>query len=120
MTLSRLVIIGVSAMCLVGAWSIFGFFSGSWTTLLPGNTEQTARPVWNRPRYSDRWQLSQLASVNPLGSLSLDALKKTIERPLFNQTRAPKPLEVVADEPQGEPEEPQASADDFTLLGVGV
>ena len=46
--------------------------------------------------------------------------QKTIERPLFNQTRAPKPLEVVADEPQGEPEEPQASADDFTLLGVGV
>ena len=61
---------------------------------------------------------SQLASINPLSGISLVSLSQTVERPLFNRTRAPKPKP----EPQvvEQAVEPEAGPEDFTLLGIVV
>jgi len=67
------------------------------------------------------------APANPLHSITVESMSAMVERPLFNQTRAPPPV-VVEQPPPPEPAmepEPQAVADstgpqDFTLLGVSI
>jgi hypothetical protein len=111
----------VASAALVGAgWFVFEFFGDASGTFLTPRTVLISKPAKPQAGGAGQEEALQLASVNPLASLALDSLKETVSRPLFNQTRAPKPPQVVAEEPQDEPEEPQASPDDFTLLGVVV
>ena len=68
----------------------------------------------------------EFAPVNPLHSIAVESMSAMVERPLFNQTRAPPPpvVEEPPPEPVAEPE-PQVVVDntgpqDFTLLGVSI
>ena len=68
----------------------------------------------------------EFAPVNPLHSIAVEEMSAMVERPLFNQTRAPPPPVVV--DPPLDPVaevEPQVVEDttgpqDFTLLGVSI
>ena len=70
----------------------------------------------------------KVAHLNPLAALDAAAFNDMVQRPLFNQTRAPAPPPEPEPEPQPEPEvvvavetpptEEPAKAEDFALLGV--
>jgi hypothetical protein len=121
MGVSRRLIIGISAVCVAAGLFAFEVFSDASGTFLTPKIARILKPARSQqPGSAGQLQSIQLASINPLGSLALESFKETVERPLFNQTRAPKPPQVMAEEPQDGPEEPQANADDFTLLGVVV
>ena len=120
MALSRRLVIGIAALCAGAGWFVFELFGDASGTFLSPKTELVRKPARLPSGNTGQSQPTQLASVNPLASLTLDSFKETVERPLFNQTRAPKPPQIVTEAPQDQPEEPQASPDDFTLLGVVV
>jgi len=121
MAVPRRLVLGLSALCVAAAWLGFEFYSDAAGTFLPGHIRQASKAALKRPNRAAESQDYQVGSVNPLASLALDSFKETVERPLFNQTRAPKPAPVIAeDEPQDEPQEPQSGPGDFTLLGVVV
>jgi len=75
----------------------------------------SAKPPRGR-RDVEEW----VASINPLAAISLASLRETVERPLFNQSRAPKPKPESVQQVEAKEEEPQASPADFTLLGVVI
>ncbi len=68
----------------------------------------------------------EFAPVNPLHAITVEQMNAMVERPLFNQTRAPPPPPVEEAPPEAVAEsEPQVVEDttgpqDFTLLGVSI
>jgi hypothetical protein len=118
MAISRRLVIGISAACIVMAGVAFEFLAPH--TSQPNHLEQTASQARSQPNNAERHSSSQFASVNPLANLALSSLKEMIERPLFNKTRAPKPPHVMAEQPPDEPQEQQGAPEDFTLLGVVI
>jgi hypothetical protein len=123
MKVSRRAIMAGSVIALATGWLMFDLFENAAGYYSPNGNET---PVAAAKGSSDsgkgpsgeRAKEVQLASINPLSGISVDSLQQTIERPLFNQSRAPKP------KPQPQvaqvAQEPEATADDFTLLGVVV
>jgi hypothetical protein len=120
--ITRRMLFMASAVILSGGWFLFDFFGNAAGYYSPD--DQIARSVKVAPAEATKAPGNggskevALASVNPLSGISLESLREIIERPLFNQSRAPKPkpqVEVVE-----APAEPEATAEDFTLLGIVV
>lgn len=89
--------------------------------------EATPRPPTANPTEAVSAAVDDVfAPANPLHSITIESMSAMVERPLFNQTRAPPPPVVEESPPEPVPEpEPQAVADttgpqDFTLLGVSI
>lgn len=114
----RAVLLG-SALILSGGWFLFDFLASGYLSPAGDDLAAVRAPAGKTVEAAGGGSKQiRTASINPLSGITLDSLKETIERPLFNQTRAPRPKP----EPQvaQNPEEPQPTAEDFTLLAIVV
>jgi hypothetical protein len=102
----------------VGGWLLIDLLGSPTGEGTPAG--QDASPTVEQGSFDETRSLDtggQTAPVNPLARILLASLSQTVERPLFNQSRAPKPEPVAEAEPK---EESQPSVADFTLLGIAV
>jgi hypothetical protein len=123
MSANRRKIITGSALFLASAWFAVDFLGTSGEPDAPverivTQTIETTSPGRGDHPGDRQSAGKRMASVNPLATISLDSLSQTIDRPLFNASRIPKPKpEVqVAEAPAEEETGPQ----DITLVGIVV
>jgi hypothetical protein len=117
--INRRTILVASALVLSGGWVLFDFLgnaAGYYSQISPQPAQ--LKSVALGPAKSPVEAANERTSINPLNTISLVSLTQTVERPLFNQSRAPKPKAEPQVAVQEEP--PQESAEDFTLLGIVV
>jgi len=109
-----------SALIAAGGWFLFDQFGDQAGFGSPVRRESAAAavPVAGPAKVSGEASDIDLAKINPLNPITLASLTQTIERPLFNRTRVPKPKF----EPQvaEQPVEPEIGPQDFTLIGIVV
>jgi hypothetical protein len=123
MTAARRIILAGSVLLLAGGWLAIDFLGAGG---LNAPTREATRPMTEsasfasmkianrRPGIEER-----LAPISPLRGISLDSLRQTVERPLFNASRVPKPTSVQQVEDRSG-DEPEADPNDITLLGIVV
>jgi len=118
----RLILLGACAAAL----AIYAVWSGSVSTLLTlaGGDSAAAIADAPLPRLAENTAPAERAPLNPLAGVTVDSFGEIVERPLFNPTRAPQPVEDIAPaqvaEPLQAPPQDAAKAQDFTLLAIAI
>ncbi len=118
----RLLLLGVCAAVL----AVYAVWSGAAGTLaaLVGGGNATAIADAPLPQVAENKTPAEPAPLNPLAGITVDAFGEIVERPLFNPTRAPQPVEESAPaqvaEPVAAPPQDTAKARDFTLLAIAI
>lgn len=118
----RLILLAASAAAL----AIYAVWSGSVGTLtaLVGGGNATAIADAPLPQLAENTTPAEPVPLNPLAGITVDSFGEIVERPLFNPTRAPQPVEDIAPAQVADPVQAAspdaAKAQDFTLLAIAI
>lgn len=120
---NRRLLLLIACAAALAAYAVWSGSAGS-LLMLAGAGDAAAVAEAPAPRVAESKMSSEPIPLNPLAAVTVEQFAEIVDRPLFNPTRTPPPVEDAAPAQVAGPAPPapeeSAKPEDFTLLAVAV